>query len=133
MRRFPPIRPLFPSIGHDIGARIADGEARKGLDFDVLWRPIEIRVNFRRVGLVHDRFRQLVVEFLDQIRVGAEFGDIIAHIEENRFVEAVEHLNLLQQRLVERVMLVDLLHHGGEIVHLTAVDGGNRTAGCAIT
>ena len=93
MRRFPPIRPLFPSIGHDVGARIADGETRKGLDFDVLRRQIEIRVNLRRVGLVHDRFRHLVVESLNHIRVGAEFGDIIADVEENRVVEAVEHLN----------------------------------------
>ena len=73
------------------------------------------------VRLVGNGHVQLAVEGIEQILVGAEVGDVVAEVVEQRGTVAVHPLHIGQQGVVKFLRLVDVPHNRGQRVEFAAV------------
>lgn len=81
------------------------------------------------VRLIGNGHVQLAVEGIEQILVGAEVGDVVAEVVEQRGTVAVHPLHIGQQGVVKFLRLVDVPHNRGQRVEFVAVGHGYGTAG----
>ena len=75
---------------------------------------------------------QLAVKGIEQILVGAEVGDVVAEVVEQRGGIAVHPLHVGQQSVVKFLRLVDVPHDRGQRVEFAAVGHGDGTTGRSV-
>ena len=84
------------------------------------------------VRLIGNGHVQLAVEGIEQILVGAEVGDVVAEVVEQRGTVAVHPLHIGQQGVVKFLRLVDVPHNRGQRVEFAAVGHGDGTTGRSV-
>ena len=81
---------------------------------------------------VRDGQLQLAVKGIEQILVGAEVGDVVAEVVEQRGIIAIHPLHVGQQSVVKFLRLVDVPHDRGQRVEFAAVGHGDGTTGRSV-
>ena len=84
------------------------------------------------VRLIGNGHVQLAVEVIEQVLVGAEVGDVVTEVVEQRGVIAVHPLHVGQQSVVKFLRLVDVPHNRGQRVEFAAVGHGDGTTGRSV-
>mgnify|MGYP003561116311 CR=1 FL=1 len=133
MSLFPPSGLLTASDSHAIETWIRDGDATEGLYLKpMLITIIKRREQGRGSGFVFYDLIKRGMECTLQISILAEMVDIAPHIVKDRSIVADEHLHAVTLRLIEGIILIDFLHHRGQLVHFSAIDGRKRATGHSI-
>ena len=84
------------------------------------------------VRLIGNGHVQLAVEVIEQVLVGAEVGDVVTEVVEQRGGIAVHPLHVGQQSVVKFLRLVDVPHNRGQRVEFAAVGHGDGTTGRSV-
>ncbi len=84
------------------------------------------------VRLVWDGQLQLAIEGIKQILVGAEVGDVVAEVVEQRGTIAVHPLHVGQHGVVKFLRLVDVPHNRSQRIEFAAVGHGDGTTGRSV-
>jgi len=125
MRRLIPLCFLLPD-GAGVVTWSGSGDARVGVNIVETVTGGIVSSGVRLVGNSHV---QLAVEGIKQILVGAEVGDVVTEVVEQRGIIAVHPLHVGQQGVVKLLRLVDVPHNRGQRVEFAAVGHGDGAAG----
>ena len=125
MRRLIPFRFLQPD-----GARIVtwSGSCHARIGTDVI-EAVAGGIVLGGMRFVRNGQLQLTVEVIEQVLVGAEVGDVVTEVVEQRGTVAVHPLHVGQQSVVKFLRLVDVPHDRGQRVEFAAIGHGNGAAG----
>ena len=128
MRRLIPLCFLLPD-GAGVVTWSGSGDARIGAD---VVEAVAGGIVFGGVRLVGNGQLQLAVESIEQILVGAEVGDVVAKVVEQRGTVAVHPLHVGKQGVVKLLRQIDVPHNCGQRVKFAAVGHRDGAAGRGI-
>ena len=128
MRRLIPLCFLLPD-GAGVVAGSGGGDARIGAD---VVEAVTGRIVLGGVCLVGNGQLQLAVESIEQILVGAEVGDVVAEVVEQRRIIAVHSLHVGEQGVVKFLRLVNVPHNRGQCVEFATVGYSDGAAGRSV-